>query len=628
MESGSDFSGDNAHVTVDSEFSRDDFGLFDKAQLDDCHVRPKEHKRPVSENVVLEGDMFKVVLEDEVDSDFELHLDSSSTHDDTQEDIELHLESSTLDDSKEDILKLGVEEDEESDKNSSANESEGRTDYTVTVSEQFSDNKGNKETTEHIVKDEHNEPLMSEGVSRTFTHVSDSHPSCNQRSGVFELAFLQNEGRPELSSITHNADATKEHAGVTSMYSVAGKQNGQRKYSLPSCSSDLLKPSKAILSDVYLSGSTSDSQKTVRTGLFEKFLTSNLSSSWNIFFDEHLKDDAKLWRQTYVKLVDCANLLLLTIPKSLVVPHLENKLHDYSTAEDSFHEDSSCQIRSVKKVLVSSANADFCDRSCSSEQSNNFFHDSDSLSETGHKRGRQRSKRAGEAKLPKTPRPKSRRRLIVVGSNSSQKTVVNGEQDEVICKLDVWKKQHKSKARKKLLKDSERAQTFSTVTVKQEVFDDYDSLVYRNECPVTEPNVSESLPVNIKSEAYLDLNSSVLSSDSLVYGSCNTDVGQTVIKVEPQTEIMDGNFVFIKQEPINDFCYAENFSNNTIGQNFNAEFSLCKTMATDSFGTNPMSSETSCDQYPMLQDKRWQPTVILKQFPIWILQSLPSSENK
>lgn len=595
MESTSDILGDSARVKVSSEFSSGDFDLFDDAQLDGGHVRPEEHKRPVSENVVLEGDMFKVVLQDEVDSDFELNL----------------------------------EEDEEDDKTSLANESEGRTNFIVAVSEQFSSNKGNRETTEHIVQEEHDEPLMFEGVSRAHTYVSDGHSNSNQRSGLFELAFLQNDGRPELSHFIDNADAvlassdaTKEHAGVASMYSVAGKQNGQRKYCLPSCSSDLLKPSRVISSDVFLSGSTSDNQKTVRTGLFEKFLTRNSASSWSIFFDEHLKGDAKLWCQTYVKLVDCANLLLLTIPKSLTVPHLENKLHDYSTAEGSFHADSSCQVRGVKKVLVSSANADICNRSCSSELSSNFFDDSDSLSETGHKRGRQRSKKAAETKSPKTTKPKFRRRMIIVGSKSSQKTVVNGEQDEVICKLDAWKKLHKSKARKKPLKDSEPVQKFSNVTVKQEAFDDFDSLVFRDECPVTEPNVSESLPLSVKSEAHLDLKSTVLSSDSLVYDS------QTIITVEPKSELMDGNFVFVKQEPIDDFCYAENFSNNTISHNFNAEFSLCKTMATDSFGAHPMSSEASCDPHPMLQDKRWQPSVILNQFPIWILQNLPSSENK
>lgn len=589
----------DAPAAVGSQFSCDNIGVLVNAGVCEDKLRQVEHGRAISQNVVLEGDMFKVILQDDDDSDFDLSA-------------------------SDDIVLSDEEEGHDFARVSLLNEDKDRVDEILTVSdlslmktttEQDASNKETERKLINIGLEENDEPSTKGNEKKPgdfinkFLDSSVTAPSSpNMRSNLFELEFLQNAERTELSPTTDDADASLTSSNFPSGLDGTTSQN---EYHLPSHLEGHLKLDDTASSFVSQSRITPENHQNIKTGLFEKFL---LRRNSNLVFDEQLKDDAKLWCQTYVKLVDCANLLCLTTPSSLYVPRLRKQLLGYSTAKglssnNGFKNDAGVPVLSAANVGIS--------KRCSNKK-NNVFDNSGSHAKTRRRKGRCGSKMTAKVKRPRASQSKLCRRMIIIGSKEGTKAALTGEQDEVICKFDAWRKLHKSKEKKKSSWNPESDKTFSGLTVKQEPIVDFDSLVFRSECPPVETNSSMPLSMNIKSEFGFGLD----ALNPLAYGGSYSNNCQTVIAIEPKKDVTSTDFVFIKQEPANDFCYAESSDNGTVDQKISTEL-VCDKLP---IGLQPAASKPCFDQ--IFEENQWLPAVSLKQIPFWILQNLQSSGNE
>lgn len=596
----------DAPAAVSSRSSSDNFGVLVNAGVCEDTLRQLEHGRTISENVVMEGDMFKVILQDDVDSDFDL---------DASEYITLLDEEEGLDSARVSLLN---EDKDRADKISSVS------DFSLmkTPNEQDASDKETKRGLINIGLEENNEPSAKwiekrpEDFINKFLDISvTALSSSNKRSDLFELGFLKNTERTELSPTTDDADALLTSPNLPSEHDGTTSQNEWGKYHLSSHSDGHLKLDDTVSSFASESRIGPENHQNIKTGLFEKFLLETLARNSNLIFDEQLKDDAKLWCQTYVKLVDCANLLCLTTPSSLYMPRLRKQLLDYSTMKGL---SSNNGFKNEANIPALSANIAISKR-CSNEK-DNMFDNSGLHIKTRRRKGRGRPKKTAKAKKPPASKSKlcRRRRMIIIGSKEGAKAALTEEQDEVICKFDAWRKLHKSKEKKKSSQNPESDNTFSESMVKQEPTVDFDSLVFWSERPPVETNAGESMSMNIKSE--FDFGSHALNT--LDYGGSNSSNCQTVINIEPKKDVTSTDFVFIKQEPPNDFCYAESSDNGNVDQKISAELVRNNLPIV----SQPTASETCFDQ--IFEEKQWLPAVALKEIPVLILQNLQSSGNE
>lgn len=589
-----------ASAAVGFQLSSDDVGVLDNAGVCKDKLRQVEHRRAISENVVLEGDMFKVVLHDD-DSDFDLNASDDIIFLDEEEG---HDSVSLLNEEIINVSDLSLMK---------------------TTTEQDANGKETKRKLINIGLEENNEPsairnekrpwdFSNKFLDRSFTALSPS----NKKNNLLELEFLKNAERTELSPSAVDADALLTSSNFPSVRIGTASQNEWRKYNLSSHSDDHLKLDDTVSSFASESRIRLENNRNIKTGFFEKILLETLARNSNLVFDEQLKDDAKLWCQTYVKLIDCANLLCLATPSSLYVPRSQKQLLDCSTVKGL---SSNNGFKNEATILALSANVGISKR-CSKEKGN-MFDNSGSQTKTRRRKGRCRSKKTAKAKKPPASQSKlcrPYRRMIIIGSKEGAKAALAGEQDEVICKFDAWRKLHKSKEKKKSSWNPESDKTLSGSTVKQEPIIDFDSLVFRNGCPPVETKASESLSTNIKSEFGFGMD----ALNTLAHGGSNSNSCQTVITIEPKKDVTNTDFVFIKQEPANDFCYAESSDNATVDQKIPVSMELvCNKLP---IGSQPMASETCFDQ--IYEEKQWLPAVSLKQIPPWILQNLQSSGNE
>lgn len=436
--------------------------------------------------------------------------------------------------------------------------------------------------------------------------------SPSRHSNVFELAFLQNVEKPDFSFSGDDAkrspaasNPASERVALASS-SVGGTEYLSERGAMKVSVNSLMSSERDIHSESF--SRIQDCEQITSTVVAEDESNDTGRCSGDSF-NKNLQDDAKLWCEAYVKLVDCANLLLLTIPSVIKV---EGKSPKTPKAESV----STVKSISHSKNLKDPGPASIFERIAKSygSDANSLCDDTDSHSDRGRKKRQRRSRKAPETKARKS-QSKSPRRIFFSRCKASKKGSHAGDPEEVICKLDAWKKLHKSKAKA----NCSQSLSEHEVSVKQEPLDDFESLSIP-----TEYRFSSVLGDSGHAETKIEL---VTDTDVFTASHSGDQVSQlplVELKKELKSEVTDYSFAVIKQEPADDYMYTDNCDTSNIDTDcVTPLFPIDNVVSLASVRIEVSGACYTLNE--ILQDDYWQPSVVLKRFPIWILQNLQRS---
>src|SRR6218665_2110441 len=248
-------------------------------------------------------------------------------------------------------------------------------------------------------------------------------------------------------------------------------------------------------------------------------------------------------------------------------------------------------------------------------ESNSLCEDTDSHSDRGRKKRQRRRRQAPETKARKT-QSRSPRRIFVSRCKPSRKRSHDGDPDEGICKLDAWKKLHKSKA-KANKQSSMNASTLLAsheTSVKPEPLDESLSIP------------SEYCFASASGDAgHAKIKTELPSDAAFVFAALQSEdqVPQLPL-AELKTEVKDFSFAIVKQEPADDYLYTGNFdSSNVDTDGITPLFPIDDVVSLASVQIQVSGACYALSE--ILEDDYWQPSVVLKRFPIWILQNLQNA---